>query len=164
MTLLLSLRRRAPSGLATDSHPLRGGEETTMYDFLHTTFFGFMYLRPRERDTPEHVPAAVKFDPAVEIRTARVLFSYFVQLGSFFLPFKARPTLALINLPLYCIPAINLFTVVSYPHCSRSHTDLLSTAKQMSYFICVTRRCADHHQVIEHLHSNPVAVWVVLHS
>ena len=78
MTLLLSLRKRAAGGLAVDGHPLRGGEETTMYDFLHTLPFGFMYLRPRERDTPEHVPAAVKFDPAVEIRTARVLFSYFV--------------------------------------------------------------------------------------
>lgn len=80
MTLLLSLRKRALSGLAEDGHPLRGGEETTMYDFLHTLFWIHvpLYLRPRERDTPEHVPAAVKFDPAVEIRTARVLFSYLV--------------------------------------------------------------------------------------
>lgn len=50
-----------------------------MYDFLHTLFLVTMYLRTRqrERDTPKHVPAAVKFDPAVKIRT-RVLFTYFV--------------------------------------------------------------------------------------
>lgn len=91
-----------------------GGDDHVRF-LAYTLFFGFMYLlRPRERDTPEHVPAAVKFDSAVKIRTARVLFSYFVQLGSFFLPFKARPTLALINPPLYCIPARNLSTAVSY--------------------------------------------------
>lgn len=47
-------------------------------DHVRFLAYTFLYLRPRERDTPEHVPAAVKFDPAVEIRTARVLFSYFV--------------------------------------------------------------------------------------
>jgi hypothetical protein len=63
VTLLLSLWKRAPSGLAEDGHPLRGGEETTMYDYLHTLFVGsIMYLHSTEkRDTPEHVPAAVKF-------------------------------------------------------------------------------------------------------
>lgn len=50
---LLSL----PSGLAEDgsmAHPLRGGEETTMYDFLHT-LLGFGYYVPaldREKEIP----------------------------------------------------------------------------------------------------------------
>lgn len=62
MTLLLSLRKRALSGLADDGHPLRGGEENDHVRFLAYTFLVTMYLRTRqrERDTPEHVPAAVK--------------------------------------------------------------------------------------------------------
>jgi hypothetical protein len=53
-----------------------------MYDFLHTLFFFWitMYLQlDREKEIPPNTFLRLSsFDPAVKIRTARVLFTYFV--------------------------------------------------------------------------------------
>lgn len=79
MTLLLSLRKRALSGLADDGHPLRGGEENDHVRFLAYTFWlPCTCALDREKEIPPNTFLRLsKFDPAVEIRT-RVLFSFFV--------------------------------------------------------------------------------------
>lgn len=75
MTLLLSLRKKAPSGLAEDGHPLRGGEETTMYDFLHTLFVPLCTCTRQRKEIPPNTFLRLSsFDPAVKIRTTGVAF------------------------------------------------------------------------------------------
>lgn len=113
MTLLLSLRKRAPSGLAEDGHPLRGGEETTMYDFLHTLFFSD-HVPATEREIPPNTFLRLS-SLTLQLRSAR-LVCFLPTLYNLvpFPPIQGPPYFSP-NSPTPLLYTYRLFTAVSSP-------------------------------------------------